>query len=157
MPDIVLKDRDCNDVTHEGVVGVKMLTADGNIQKFLPGEVQEKTVELDFSAGDMEVIPDEGRLLTKVGIPKPVDLVPGKIAEGEYIAGVGPGTHKGGDSGYDFDTSDENLKFFAYYIDAENKQVVIKSVLYDKLYSANGSYDVVVPNKIGGYSVALEV
>ncbi len=36
MPDIVLKDRDGNDVTYAGAVGVKMLTADGNMQVFSP-------------------------------------------------------------------------------------------------------------------------
>lgn len=85
---IVLKDRDGNNVTHEGVIGVKLQTVDGGTQKFLPGEAQEKTVKLDFSAGDMEVVPDDGMLLTKVGISKPANLIPANIAEGVNIAGI---------------------------------------------------------------------
>lgn len=97
MPDIVLKDRDGNPVTHEGVNAMKVLLADGTEQIMTPGEAEEKTVALDFSEGDMEVLPEDGKLFTAVDILKPETLVPANIAEGVDIAGI-IGTLKGGGS-----------------------------------------------------------
>lgn len=86
---VVLKDRNGNDLPpFEGVAGVDVLDADGNSQMFLPGEAEEKTVELDFSNGGMSVLPGEGKLLTKVDILKPENLKPENIAEGIDVAGV---------------------------------------------------------------------
>lgn len=66
---------------------------------FTYGEAVGKTVEPDFSEGDMAVEIADGELVKELTIAKPADLVPEKIAEGEYIAGVGPGTHVGGGGG----------------------------------------------------------
>lgn len=98
MADIVLKDRDGNDVTYAGVESVLLHTADGGTQVFHKGEPQEKTVELDFSEGWMRVLPDSGKVLKKVTIAQPDTLTPGNIAEGVNIAGI-VGTLAGGGNG----------------------------------------------------------
>lgn len=59
------------------------------------GVGEEKTVELDFTDGDMTITPSDGKLLSKVDIPKPETLVPENIRAGEVIAGI-PGTFEGG-------------------------------------------------------------
>lgn len=53
----------------------------------LPESV-ETTVNLDFSSGDMEVTPAEGKVFEKVSIPAPTNLIPENIAEGVDIAGI---------------------------------------------------------------------
>lgn len=89
MADVILKDRNGNDLpTFEGVAGIDALDANGNVQIFTPGEAEEKTVELDFSEGDMTVLPSSGKVMTSVGILKPKNLKPENIAEGIDIAGV---------------------------------------------------------------------
>lgn len=57
-------------------------------------ETEEKTVELDFSSGDMTIEPTEGKFLSRVDIPKPETLVPENIAKDVMIAGI-LGTHEG--------------------------------------------------------------
>ena len=88
MATVILKNRDGYDLTYEGVQAVELNTADGGKQIFTAGETEEKSVELDFSAGNMEVTPSGGKLLTKVSIPMPENLLPANIAEGVNIAGI---------------------------------------------------------------------
>lgn len=88
MANVILKNRDGYDLTYEGVQAVELNTADGGKQIFTAGETEEKSVELDFSAGNMEVTPSGGKLLTKVSIPMPENLLPANIAEGVNIAGI---------------------------------------------------------------------
>lgn len=96
---IVLKDRTGTDIEYEGVEGVRVFDKDGNAHVFVPPvETEEKTVELDFSGGAMEVTPTAGKLLSKVGIPVPGGLIPENIAKDVDIAGV-VGTHEGGGGG----------------------------------------------------------
>lgn len=71
-----------------GVKGLKVLTTGGAEQTFIAGEAVEKTVNLDFSSGDMEVTPDDGKMFSKVNIPKPETLMPEHISKGVNIAGV---------------------------------------------------------------------
>lgn len=63
---------------------------------FTYGEAVSKTVEPDFSNGDMAVEVPEGELVTELTVKKPEELTPENIPEGMYIAGVGPGAFKGG-------------------------------------------------------------
>ena len=51
-------------------------------------ETVETTVALDFSGGDMVVMPEDGQSFSAVNIPKPVNLAPENIAEGVNIAGI---------------------------------------------------------------------
>ena len=56
---------------------------------------EEKTVELDFSNGDVTVTPSDGKLLSEVNISKPETLIPENIAKDIEVAGI-VGTHEGG-------------------------------------------------------------
>ena len=98
MADIVLKDRNGNDVNHAAST-VRFKMSDGQTQEFVNADTValgvEATVDADFSAGDMEVLPEEGTQFSKVTVSKPADLVPANIPEGMYIAGVGPGERAG--------------------------------------------------------------
>lgn len=60
-----------------------------------PPDPVETEVTLDFSEGDMEVVPDAGKLFSKVSIPVPGNLIPENIAKDVEIAGI-TGTHEGG-------------------------------------------------------------
>lgn len=93
---LVLKDRTGTDIEYEGVEGVRVFDKAGNPHVFVPPvETEEKTVELDFSGGAMEVTPSEGKLLSKVGISVPETLSPENIAKDVDIAGI-IGTLAGG-------------------------------------------------------------
>lgn len=110
----------------------------------------EKTVDLVMADGDQVVEAEsEEVLLKKVTITKPETLVPENVAEGVEIAGI-VGTFKGNS-----DMEDDLLKYFTYTINPETKTITIYSILYDKLYSDYGSYDVTIPDKIGGFDVIL--
>lgn len=103
------EERDPNDVqimnyvqdkiTYENVPKVWLSHPDSTDenQKLVPftyGEAVSKSVEPDFSSGDMQVPIQPGELVTELTVVQPPDLTPDKIAAGEYIAGVGPGTHR---------------------------------------------------------------
>lgn len=69
----------------------EILAADfaGNINSIDTSKPEEtKEVLLDFSGGDMEVVPTTGNVLSKVTIPQPENLLPENIAEGIDIAGI---------------------------------------------------------------------
>lgn len=69
------------------------------------------------------------------------------------------GTITGGGSGgvvpNDFVASDPLLRYFTYYIDFESKTITLYKIFYDKLYADNGSYDVTIPDTLGGYNVII--
>ena len=54
-----------------------------------------------------------------------------------------------------FNYEDEALNYLDYNIDSTAKQVTLNSISYDDLYTTTGSYDVTIPNKIGGYDVVI--
>lgn len=56
-------------------------------------ESEEKTVDPDFSSGDIMVEPSDGKLISKATIIKPDTLIPENIVKDVIIAGV-TGTHK---------------------------------------------------------------
>lgn len=88
MSDILLKNRDGTDVTYSGVEYIQLKKADGEILIYTPGTPSEKTVELDFTDGDMIVKPDDGTVLIGVNITVPANLEPSNIVEGVTIAGI---------------------------------------------------------------------
>lgn len=150
---IIIKDRDGNDVVYEGVSRIRTGTTDGSTKEFviaddIPNPV-ETTVELDFSDGDMVVTPSVNTVYEKVTISKPDNLTPSNIVRNVNVAGV-IGTSAGG-----IDSLSNQLQWFTYQIDYENETVVLWRILYDVLYEKTGSYDVVIPNKIGDYDVMI--
>lgn len=118
------------------------------------GDAEEIVVEaLAFSEGTYVVEPTaQGKVMSKVTIKQPENLVPENIAAGVEVAGV-VGTHVGG--GGEIDFSDPNFQFFTYQIDVTNKQITLYSILYAVLYEITGSCDVNIPNKIGGLDVVI--
>ncbi len=62
---------------------------------YLIRDVEKLNVNLDFSQGDMTVVPEAGKLINRVDIQKPATLVPENIAKDVNVAGV-VGTHEGG-------------------------------------------------------------
>lgn len=89
---IIIKDRDGNDVVYEGVSRIRTGTTDGSTKEFviaddIPNPV-ETTVELDFSDGDMHVLPYSGMVFSEVNIGKPEGLIPENIIKDVEIAGV---------------------------------------------------------------------
>ena len=88
MPNIILKNREGEDVAYENVWAVQLKTEGGGTQTFIANEPVAKTVELDFSEGDMEIVPEDGKVFSGVSVPKPTTLTPGNIAEGVTIAGI---------------------------------------------------------------------
>lgn len=116
------------------------------------GDELVKTVELDMAAGDQVIEADEDTVLTKVTVRKPETLVPENIVSGVEIggiAGAAPGT-------YGFDITDDMLRYFAYSLDYESRTITLRSIDYAKLYEDNVSYDVSIPDKIGGYDVVIK-
>lgn len=51
-------------------------------------ETEELTVPADFTAGDMVLVPAEGKYLEQATVTKPEKLIPENIAEGVNIAGI---------------------------------------------------------------------
>lgn len=102
MPDIKVKGYTGDYIHLSGVEKLWMESEESTDaeRKLLPysyGETVEGVqIQPDFSAGDMPVSAGEGLLVKSAVIKKPEGLIPENIAEGEYIAGVGPGTHSGG-------------------------------------------------------------
>ena len=85
---VVLKDRNGGDLLFSGVETVRLQTSSGNTKTFISGDPVEATVEPDFSSGNMEVLPELGKLFSKLTISKPENLSPENIAEGVNIAGI---------------------------------------------------------------------
>lgn len=93
---LVLKDRQGNNIDGlTDVVEIKVPTSDGGFKQFLAGERVEKTVDADFSVGDMEVTAGKGQLLSKVTVEMPDTLIPENIVKDIEIAGI-VGTNEGG-------------------------------------------------------------
>lgn len=119
---------------------------------FDPPDPVETEVELNFADGPMEVLPDAGKVFDKITIPVPDGLSPENIVKGVTIAGIVGESEGGGGS---FDDQDPNLKYFAYKVNSEAREIVLYGILYSQLFADTGSYDVTVPDKLGGYSVVI--
>lgn len=65
-----------------------------------------------------------------------------KIAQGDTVVS-------------DFIASDPLLRYFTYHIDFESKTITLYKIFYDKLYADNGSYNVTIPDTLGGYNVII--
>lgn len=95
MANIVLKQRDGSTQEYPGSLPIAVPKPDGSLQVYTAGEAVSKTVEPDFSGGDMAVEIPEGELVTGLTVKKPDTLVPENISKGVTVAGV-TGTAEGG-------------------------------------------------------------
>ena len=86
-------------ITYGDYKMIALTKPDGTKKLFTAGEAVETTVELNFSQGDMQVIPDKDKLFSQVSIQKPVNLTAENIVKDVEIAGI-IGEHEcGGDGG----------------------------------------------------------
>lgn len=97
---IIVKDHAGNDVVYDGVMAIQVPMVGGGYKEFVSGETEDKSVEANFSGGDMEIKPSNGKLLNTVTVVKPETLRPENIAKDVEVAGV-VGTHEGGGGGED--------------------------------------------------------
>lgn len=119
MADIVLKNREGQDVSYEGVNVLRVYTPEGNTKLYHNGEIVTATIEPDFSEGNMVVDAGEGKFYSEVTIKKPENLRPEVILKDENVAGI-VGTLEpssgGGDGGGGgaVDVPPSDINFFDY-------------------------------------------
>ena len=94
MANIVLEDKDGNQVVHRNRTTATFDTEEGGTAIFSEGETQQKTVTLDMASGNQSIVSDSGKLLNSVTVTKPDTLIPGNIKKGVTIGGVS-GTYAG--------------------------------------------------------------
>lgn len=85
---IVQYDRSGNRMEFYGKDILRVDTTDGGTMDFIHADLVEKTVELDFSGGDMSIEAKAGELFSKIIIPQPENLIEGNIKDGEVVAGL---------------------------------------------------------------------
>lgn len=93
MADIKLKNYSGQETAYKNVPKIWLESEDSTEENpillpFAYGEPASKTLEPDFSAGDMAVQIPEGELISELTLKKPPGLIPNNIAEGVEIAGV---------------------------------------------------------------------
>ena len=93
MPDIKIKGWSGTEFAYQDVPKIWLNAAESTEESpvlvpYTYGEAVSKTVEPDFSAGDMAVEIPDGELVTGLTITKPETLIPENIAAGVNIAGV---------------------------------------------------------------------
>ena len=113
---------------------------------------EEITITPDFSEGNIEFLPNDDYMYSKVTVQKPDTLIPENIVKGVVIAGI-EGTNEGG--GGSVNLEGDFLRYVIYQLDNENMEIVLYKILYDKLYAETGSYDVSIPDKFGSYNVVI--
>lgn len=86
--EIILYDRTGSPLEFHDKKVLRVDTTDGGTRDFVHANLVEKTVELDFSDGDMEIEPGADGMFSKISIPTPANLSPVNIAEGVNIAGI---------------------------------------------------------------------
>lgn len=85
---ISIKNRNGKAVAHNGVTSITLDTPEGEELTIGINNEVEKSVDLDFSNGNMIVVPEGDDVFSKVEIQKPENLIPDNIAEGVDIAGI---------------------------------------------------------------------
>ena len=154
MPNIKAKNYYGEYVTRENADKVYFESADTEGEKvpFTYGEVVEDVQIIpDFSAGDMTVAVEEGKLLREVTVVKPETLVPENVAKDVEIAGI-VGTHEGGGSG---NITDENQKYFACTFVPDDPNAYLQSVDFRKVNADTGNCDISIPTVIAGRPVII--
>lgn len=114
---VVLQDYAGGERAYFDVERLAVPSTDGNIREYVHSslipEAVEKTLELNFENGPMEVLPELGKVFSKLLIPVPDGLASANIADGVTVAGI-PGSHKGGGGSGSY-------KFFSGSFDATSK------------------------------------
>lgn len=91
-PKILLADHTGKTVEYSRPDRLRLDNSSGGTEDYIHGrlvaEPVEKTVELDFSGGDMVLAPGAGQAFSAVNIPMPGNLTPENIAKGVDIAGI---------------------------------------------------------------------
>ena len=129
-----------------------------NVEGDFIGDTEEIAVDgdndLTFAGGESFVVEPSSvdKVISKVTISPPSELKAENIAKGVTIAGI-TGTHEGGGGG--LDDFAELAQFFIFSVDADSKTIILRSILYDVIYAKTGSYDVTIPDTIGGYPVMI--
>lgn len=93
MPDVKIKGWSGTEFSYQNVPKIWLNAPESTEESpvlvpYTYGEAVSKTVEPDFSAGDMAVDIPEGELVTGLTITKPETLIPENIVHGVTIAGV---------------------------------------------------------------------
>lgn len=133
MPDIKIKGWSGTDFQYHAVPKVWLSAPESTeeapvLVPYTYGEAVSKTVEPDFSAGDMTVPIADGELVAGLTITKPAELVPENIPNGMTIAGVGPGTFvdKTEERTVDLDMSDGDQVILPTNDDVNMSKVIVK-------------------------------
>lgn len=160
MPDVKIKGYSGNELEYQNVPKVYLAAPESTpdnpvLVPFTYGEAIEGVeVEPDFSDGDMQITAPDGYLIRSGVVKKPETLVPENIAEGAYIAGVGPGTHKGSGDGAAGEFEEE-IKYFKCQILPAEGIVVLYEIFYDLIYADTGTYHVTIPDTLWGLRVVI--
>lgn len=89
MPDIKVKGYSGNDLVYQNVDKIYFRKADDSgTVPFSYGDAVSKTIEPDFTGGDISVDIPDGKLVKEMTIKKPEDLAPENIRAGREIGGV---------------------------------------------------------------------
>lgn len=131
--------------------GVNIAGVDG---EYTGDGIENVEINLDFADGDQNFSAEDEALMKSVLIKKPTYLLPEYIADGVEIAGV-VGEFKGGGGDNIFDSTDVNLRYFAYQLDVNNQLIIIRAILHEIYYADKGTYDVEIPDMLGGYHVVI--
>ena len=103
MPDVKIKGWSGTEFSYQNVPKIWLNAPESTEESpvlvpYTYGEAVSKTVEPDFSGGDMALDIPDGELVKELTITKPETLIPKNIASGVTVAGIA-GTHDGGGGG----------------------------------------------------------
>lgn len=158
MPDVKIKGYSGNELEYQDVEKIYLAAPDSTpedpvLVPYTHGELLEGVeVEPDFAEGDMTVSVPDGYLVKTAVVKKPETLVAENIAKDVVVAGI-VGTYKGAE-----DTGgglEEAIKYFKCQIRPDEGIVRLFGIFYDLLYADTGSYEVTIPNTLGGMQVVI--
>lgn len=91
---------------------IRINRASGAQTIFSMGDAEETTVELDFSKGNMAVIPEKETLFSKVNIPQPENLIAENIKKDVVVAGITGTLTADNDAGDVIELEETDISFF---------------------------------------------
>lgn len=87
-PHVSLYDRTGTPGNYEIGKGIRLFSADGTPRDFISSSPVEATIQPNFAEGDMEVLPNDDELFSKVTVRQPETLVPENIAKDVDVCGI---------------------------------------------------------------------